>query len=147
MPSPEILSAFSTLISFVSLFLVVVQLRDHNRQRKLESEIHIYDVNRELLKLGFDKPELFEILEDAQDADPVRVRRYLQLWLNQLALIYSMHQHGYFKNELEDSLVREVREFMKLKNMQRHWQKQRNFYPAPFRRFVDGVIQSLPEKK
>ncbi len=111
----------------------MIQLRDHNRQRKLESEIRVYDVNRELLKLGFDRPELFEILEDAEEVDPVWERRYLQLWLNQLTLIFAMHKRGYFKDELESSLVRDNKDFMLLNNMRHHWQGYRKYYPASFR--------------
>ena len=139
MPSPEVLSAFSTLISFASILLVVLQLRGHLRQRKVESLIHVYDITRELISLGFDHPELFDILADNGDADPVRERRYLQLWLNQSALIFMIHRHGLFERELEASLSRELREFMGQENMRVHWRRQRLYYPKSFRRFVDGV--------
>jgi len=139
----DYLAAVSVAISLVSVLLVVVQLRGNLRQRQLESLIHIYDVNRQLIAQGFQHPELFKILEDAPDTDPVLTRRYLQLWLNQLALIHRIHRHGLFQEELQVSLAREVREFMAQDNMRRHWQQQRSFYPASFRRFVDHVVQSV----
>ena len=129
MPSSEVLAAFSTLISFISILLVVLQLRGHLRQRRLESLIRIYDINRELLSLGFDHPELFEILSDVDRVDPVRERRYLQLWLNQLALIFATHRHGLLDRELEASLSRELREFMSQQNMRMHWKSQRALLP------------------
>ena len=86
--SAEVLSAASVLVSFASLFLVLLQVQQTTNQRKLESLVKIYDLNHQLLALGFDKPELFEILQDAPEADPVWERHYLQLWLNQIAVVH-----------------------------------------------------------
>jgi hypothetical protein len=77
-------SVFSALLSFVGLILVVIQFRRATTQREAESLVKLADINRELLSLGFDHPQLFPILEDSPKVDPVLERRYLQLWLNQL---------------------------------------------------------------
>jgi hypothetical protein len=121
---------------------VLLQWHGHIKQRRLESLIHIYDVNRQLISQGFDHPELFKILEDEPDTDPLLTRRYLQLWLNQLALIHRVHRHGLFNRELQSSMAREVREFMTLTNMREQWKEQRTYFPKSFRRFVDHIIQS-----
>ena len=64
-------SLFSAAISFAGLLLVVLQLRDSNRQKEAESLVELYDINRQLLSLGFSHPQLFTILEDAKNADPL----------------------------------------------------------------------------
>lgn len=135
------LAAVSVVISFVSIFLVVFQLHNHTEQRKLESLLQIKDINRQLLALGFANPELFEILHDSKEVDPVLERRYLQLWFNQMALIHAIHRRGLFPDELRESLERDMRDFLKLENMRTHWRRYGNFYPTSFQQFVDGLMQ------
>jgi len=132
---------FSAFISFAGLMLVAVQLHQATRQRESESLVKLTDINRELLTLGFSHPELFAILEDAADADPVSERRYLQLWLNQLSLIHLYLKRSVVDTELRQSLERSLADFMTLKNMRRQWQRDRATYPDSFQRLVDGIIE------
>jgi len=53
---------FSTAISFSGLLIVIHQLRVNNKQRELGSLVHVFDINRQLLSLGFAHPKLFEIM-------------------------------------------------------------------------------------
>ena len=137
----------SALISFLSLLLVVWQLRRDARQRESQSLVEIYDINRQLLSLGFDHPQLFQILADAENVDPILARRYLQLWLNQFSLIYSYMYESVFKRELEDSLVRDVSDFMTMKNMQRHWREHGAYYPQSFQDFINGILKKKESPK
>lgn len=132
---------FSTTISFAGLLIVIHQLRTNNKQRELGSLVHVFDINRQLLSLGFSYPKLFDILADAPQADQTLERRYLQLWLNQFALIHSYMEKAVFKRELKDSLTREVAEFFTMENMQRHWRHHGAFYPASFQEFVGEVLK------
>ena len=115
--------------------------RDGNKQQELSSLVEIYDINRELLSLGFSHPKLFEILGDAPDADRTLERRYPQLWLNQFALIHAYMKDSVFKRELKDSLLRDVAEFFTMENMQRHWRHHGAFYPVSFQEFVGDVLK------
>lgn len=142
MPFEQMVSLFSAVISFAGLVFVALQLRDGNKQQELASLVEIYDINRQLLTLGFSHPKLFEILADAANADPTLERRYLQLWLNQFALIHSYMEEAVFKRELKDSLTREVAEFFTMENMQRHWRHHGAFYPASFQAFVSDVLKN-----
>lgn len=138
----DYLASVSVVISFISIFLVVFQLQANTDQQKLGSLIHIYDINRQLLSLGFAHTELFEILRDTQDADPLWERRYLQLWLNQMALIHFIQRRGLFQADMGDSLEIDIRDFMAMENMQRHWRLHRQYYPASFQRYIDSVTAS-----
>jgi hypothetical protein len=141
MASEQLPALISACISFAGLLLVVLQLRESTRQRSLEALYQIYDVNRELLTLGFCHPELFQVLSDEPSVDPQWERRYLQLWLNQLSLIYSHLEKGSFDTEFLESLKRDIRYMMTLRNMQRHWSRFREFYPASFQRLVERMLQ------
>lgn len=139
----QIVSLSSAIISLVGLLLVAWQLRDGNRQQELASMVEIYDINRELISLGFSHPQLFAILADTKDADLVWERRYLQLWLNQLSLIHSYLKRSVYDTELKECLERSVADFMLMENMRSHWEKYRQFYPASFQRMVDDCTKNV----
>ena len=141
MPLEQSVAVISAAISFVGLLFVAVQIRNATRQREAESLVKLTDINRELLSLGFSHPQLFPILEDADDADPVWERRYLQLWLNQLYLVHLYLKRTVVDNELKQSLKRSLTDFMTLKNMRRHWQRDRAAYSESFQKLVDGIIE------
>jgi len=75
-------AVFSALVSLAGLAFVALQIRQSTRQRAAEALVEIYDINRQLLTLGFSHPAIFEILEGKDDVNPVWERYYLQLWLN-----------------------------------------------------------------
>lgn len=139
----QMVAVFSALTSFAGLVFVALQMRDATRQRRQGSLSEIYDINRQLLSLGFDHPQLFAILVDKGCAEPEWERRYLQMWLNQLSLIYSTIKQGGFDPEFEQSLEWDIRFFMTLENMRRHWKRYREFYPASFQALVNGIVDGL----
>jgi len=141
----QIVSVSSAAISFLGLLLVVFPLREGNKQQELTSLVEIYDINRELITLGFSYPPLFEILNDARGSDPTWERRYLQLWLNQFALIHSYLRRSVFDAELKASLERELVDFMGMENMQRHWQEHGSFFPASFQKLVNDCIKQAAQ--
>lgn len=138
MPLEQIVSLFSALISFVGLLLVVVQLRASTDQRKVESLLQVYGINREIITLGFSNPELFQILH-GKKADPLLERHYLQLWFNQFALIHSFYGRKFFPPEMQESLEQDIRDFLSQENMRRYWLHQRIYYPESFQVFIDRL--------
>jgi hypothetical protein len=141
------LGMFSALVSFTGLIAVAIQMRAATKQRRFEAMDQIYDINRQLLSLGFSHPQLFGVLADAKPADPVSEKHYLQMWLNQLALIHSHLKHGGFDAEFQDSLERDIGYFMELGNMQRHWKAFSEFYPKSFRTLVNGILEEMERSK
>ena len=136
----EFAGVFTSLMLFASLFMVVIQLKAHTEQRKLDSLTKLYDVNRELIALGFKHPQLFDILMDEKNADPIWERRYLQLWFNQLSLIHAYQRRGLYPSELPEDLETDVRDFMTMDNMRRHWSAYGRYYSTSFRAFVDRIV-------
>ena len=131
---------FSAGVSFAGLLFVAVQLRDGNRQRKLETQIHLYEINRELISLGFENPELFEVLKGRECVDPTIERRYLQLWLNLLSLIFTFQETGGFQRDYQECCDHDVRDMIRMPNMRRHWHQYGKYYPASFRNWVREIL-------
>jgi len=140
LPDFDYLQSLSILIAFASIFFVIIQLRDSTEQQKLNSRVELYKINRELLGLGFSNPELFEVLDDAENVDPKLERRYLQLWLNHFAFIHAASCRGLFPSDLRKSLERDMREFLSHRNMRRHWTNYGSFYPVEFQSYVKTIL-------
>ena len=140
MGSFDYVASVSVVLSFVSIFLVIFQLHNNTEQRKIESLIQIYDINRQLLTLGFSMPELFDVLHGSKNSDPIQERHYLQLWLNQMALIHAITRRGFFPQDQQDSLERDMREFLAQENMRQHWRLFRHCYPVSFQNHVDALV-------
>ena len=128
------------LLTFAGLLFVAWQMRDANKQSKLESQIRLYDINRDLISLGFSKPELFKILKDEKGVDATLQRRYLQVWLNQLCLVDTFRRSGEFTKDVEESFETDIRDMMLLENMRRHWQTFGKYYPASFQESVNDIL-------
>lgn len=141
------IALFAAIVSFVGLVFVGLQLREATKQQRSQSLVKIYDINRELISLGFDHPLLFMILQDGHGVDPVWERRYLQLWLNQFSLIHSYLRNSMFEPELKDSLERDIEDFFKMKNARKHWHEHGAFYPPSFQFFANEVIKKEPPKR
>lgn len=133
-------SVFSALVAFAGLLAVAVQMRENTRQSRLGNISRIYDINRELLSMGFDQPVLFQILNGASGVDPLWEKHYLQMWFNQLSLVHLCLKRGGFDAEFQESLERDIGYFMMLESMRRHWDRFSIFYPDSFKDLVNGII-------
>lgn len=147
----ELKVTLDNLLTFVGLLFVAWQMRDGNKQRKMDSQIRLYEINRELISLGFEKPELFEVLKDGEKIDHNLERRYLQLWLNQLSLIFSLKATGALQKDYQESCERDLRDMFELASMRRHWRAFGKYYPASFRKAVNDILDEaghkLPDEK
>ncbi len=143
----DISAAVTTVASLVSLLLVVLQLRQNTDQRRLESILAIYDVNRQLIGMGFENPVLFKVLNDEPDVDPALERRYLQLWLNQIAIIHHLDSRGLVPAELGEGFKADITGFLALKNMRRHWQRTKRLYPGSLRATLDAMVSAVTDEE
>ena len=143
----ELKVTLDSLLTFAGLVFVAWQMRDANKQSKLESQIRLYDINRELISLGFSKPELFEVLKDEKKADPTMERWYLQLWLNQLSLFNSLKTAGVLQKDYQESVEHDLLDMFGMSNMRRHWQEFEQFYPASFRRSVNDILHEAERER
>jgi phage antirepressor YoqD-like protein len=136
----SLLTFLGLIVNFAGLLYVAQAMRDGNKQRKMDSQIRLYDINRELISLGFSKPELFAVLKDAKGIDPEIEQHYLQLWLNQLSLFHSLKTAGVVDEEYRESVERDLLDMFEMSSMRRHWQAHGKFYPASFQKSVNDLL-------
>ena len=136
----ELKVTLDNLLTFAGLLFVAWQMRETNKQSKLESQIRLYDINRDLISLGFSKPELFKILQDEKGVDATLQRRYLQVWLNQLCLVDTFKRSGEFTKDVGESFDTDLRDMMLLENMRHHWQAYGKYYPASFQESINDIL-------
>jgi hypothetical protein len=136
-----VIALIGLLPMFVQLRLVVAQLRATARQQEADSLVKLYEANRALISLGFPYPELFGVLRDAKDTDPVFEQHYLQLWINHLAMIHHYLQRSVFDRDLQDYLERETADFMTLENARNYWQEKGAAFSDSFQAHINGFIK------
>ena len=141
-------SLLQTVSIVTGLAVVAKQQRDGNRQRvqnhiqrESDSVVKLYDINRELMSFAIAHPALLNVLEDEHIANPLAEKRYLQLWLNQLAQSHSYLQNSVVKPELQEELRRDLVDLMSMKIMRKHWKKHGAFYRASFQKYVNEILE------
>jgi hypothetical protein len=139
----ELKVTLDNLLAVAGLVFVALQMRDGNKQSKLESQIQLQGINRELIAMGFSKPELFEVMHGTGKVDATLERRYLQLWLNQLSLFHSLKMEGALQKDYEESCERDLRDMLELPNMRRHWQTYGKYYPTSFQKSVNDILHEV----
>ncbi len=138
----ELKVTLDNLLTFAGLVFVALQIRDATKQSKLGSQIQIQGINRELIAMGFSKPELFEIMDGkgTKKVNSMLERRYLQLWLNLLSLFHSLKEAGVLQKDYRESCERDLRDMFALPNMRRHWQEYGKYYPTSFQKSVNDIL-------
>lgn len=132
---------FTALISAVGLLAVFVQLRRGTKQREAQSLVQVFDINRQLITLGFSQPDLFDVLDDATGVDPAREEHYLQLWLNQMWVIHFFLEQSFFPRGVREASFAALEDLAAMGNFRRFWARKRKFYPASFRKMVDDFTK------
>ncbi len=140
---PELVVAYTgQTITFCTVLFLYVQVRLFSRQLKLESLIRLKENNREILALGFDHPELFNVL-NGKDVEPEMEKRYLQLWLNQMDIVWHAQHTGLLFRQDAEALRKDTADFFMLPSMQKHWILVRGYYPSGFQVYIDGIIRNV----
>lgn len=138
----EIIALTSTAVSLVSLFIVFWELRAGRQQKRATALIQVYDINRQLMSLGFDKPSLFKAIGSSSGEDEIH-RRYLQLWLNQIALIIELKEQNLFSPAQWKSLETDIGYFVEKPKFRKSWPEFRRFYPDHFQSLIDTKIAAV----
>ncbi|MFT6238007.1 MAG: hypothetical protein ACJAQT_000076 [Akkermansiaceae bacterium] len=136
----------ATTMSLVSLAVVFWELRQGRKQNRTGALIQIYDINRQLLGMGFDRPEFFCAI-GGTSGEGETVRRYLQLWLNQIALIVHLNDQGLLTRSQWHSLEVDIECLFETSELKNLWSDFRPFYPEPLRSFLDGKVAAIEAKE
>lgn len=134
-----IVSTTAMLISIAAASFAFFQLRTQRRQVLLDNYARLIEINRELIAMGFDDLSLFSILEGVE-GDEVKKNRYLQLWFNQIDLIFAAHRHGALDHDGWQSLKSDIEDFFSVSLVQQRWKMVSKYYRADLRKFVDEIM-------
>lgn len=126
------------LVALAGLVITLIQLSWLRRQLQLDALLRIMDSNRALVALGFDHPQLWTLLEDAPAVgSEVQVRRrYLQLWLNHMQILWTAWRLGVVSGLEWQAFERDMRDSLKTRCLQEHWKQVAGYYPKGFGRLI-----------
>jgi hypothetical protein len=127
------------VVSCVAIVVTLTQVSLLRRQLRLDALIKIIQSNRELLRLGFDKPSLWEYFQHDRDgvtdkASQEERRRYFQLWLNHMHVIWKAHKTGLYDHPEWQCAKDDMAQFFRVDSFKRHWEAVERYYPKAFRR-------------
>lgn len=139
-----IIAAGTAGVILLSAGFVLWQARLLRQQIRFQVLVEIKNINRELLMLGFDDPSLFRIIS-GKARDSEKARRYLQLWINQVDLIYHAKRNGLLSKEFVQALEVDIRSFFATKGVEDFWGEVSRYYAPGLREYVDQLLN--PERR
>ena len=137
-----IISSIALLVSICSGAYVAFQAHVYLRQTRFATLSNILEVNRALLLAGFEHPELFDVLEGKTTTDGRKQKRYFQLWLNQVHLLWLAHGENIIGAEQWTGHCKDIQDLVSMGSFREHWAAVRIYYSGPFQRFIDSLVES-----
>ena len=140
-----VIAGLALTVSLFVMFLVARQVSLLNRQLRLDSLIKISEGNREIISIGFEKPELWKVLYDSSEIHDSKSaeerKRYLQLWFNHIHIIWKAHDLKLLDRHEWNACQADIADFLRIRSLRTHWSEVRNCYPEPFQIFLDSQIK------
>lgn len=131
---PEWIAIISVVVALAS---VAVQQHLTRQQSKEEAKARHCDRTQTLILTALDDPDLLAAISGDSIEDQKR-RRYLQLWLNHVEMIYRQRQ--FFDRAHWQGTVNDIRDFMGMSAIRVHWLRYQHFYAEDFRSFMEKEI-------
>lgn len=131
---PEWVAVASVVVALVSL---AIEQRLTRQQSKADVKARHYDRMQTLILCALDDPSLLEAISGGSGEDE-RHRRYRQLWLNHVEMIFRQRQ--FFDRRHWQGTLNDIRSFVNMPVMRKHWIDSRQFYAEDFRNFMDQKI-------
>ncbi|MCA1441254.1 hypothetical protein I6F07_13735 [Ensifer sp. IC4062] len=139
---PLIISIVSAVISFASAYFAYSQYRKMARQIATDVFFRVNDINRDLIKLGFEDSRFFDILDGQDVPDPRLEQRYLQLWLNQASSAFSAYEAGLLSRPHWMLMRSDLLDFFRdVAALRRHWTEVRAYHTPSFRTEMDDLLK------
>ena len=135
----EIAGMGGILAALAGICLTLLQLFLFRRQLKLDALIRIMESNRAIIALGFEHPAVWSVMEGSNATVPEEMlahRRYLQLWMNHMQIMWSAWRLGLVAGREWQAYRQDMTEFLRVKALQEHWGRVSRFYPRGFQRLV-----------
>jgi hypothetical protein len=140
------ISLLALAISLISVVYVYVQVKAQARQQQMDFHVRLIEINRELLRMGFDHPELLTLLRGEEIADKDKQTRFIQMWINQSLIMWLGKEQGTIGDDAWYSLRRDIATFINRPPMKIHWQQVAPYYIPAFANFMNGLVRAQEEK-
>lgn len=128
------------VLALAGIALTFGQLILLRRQLRLDALIRIIDSNRELVCLGIQHPAVLSALDEAPSSDTGELsaaqRRYLQLWINHLQLVWTLRTAGLVNRYEWEAYRLDMAACLRIGRFREHWRRVVCFYPKGFRGLV-----------
>ena len=139
---------FAALAGICFTLLQLLMLR---RQLKLDALIRIMDSNRAIVTLGFEHPAVWAAMGEETPTvfgdEAVLHRRYRQLWMNHMQIMWSAWRLGLVSGFEWEAYRQDMADFLRSRSLREHWQAVSRFYPRGFRRLVADLSRRAVECK
>lgn len=141
----EWFSALEGVVSLATLIVLLWQIGMLLRQLRFNAVLQIYDINRDLIGRALGDADLRNLLEGEAIADVSKEKRYYQLWINQIQLIYLGWRSHFLPRSSWIGLRKDIGDFAALPRFDSHWTKMAQYYPEEFRKFVEETKGKMPK--
>lgn len=123
--------------------IFAAQMKAITSQNRLSSEIEICRINRELVVLGLQNPKLAHAIEtDGEGIEWSPVRSYIQLWINQLFVMWRAFESDLMTQEDWNVRVSDFKSaFGKSPEFKSHVAGIVSFYPSTFATLLRGLLR------
>lgn len=73
-------------------------------------------------------------------------RRYFQLWMNHIQIMWSAWKLGLVSSREWEAYRRDIADFLQNTALQEHWAEASRFYPEGFRQIIMALSQTAPRR-
>lgn len=131
------------LISLGSLCYVKIQVDAFIRQQKIDVHSRIIEINRNLMGMGFEHPDLLKVVDGQRIENPLRQKKFIQLWINQFELMWRARKARMIDDAYWDALQQDIMFFYKLDFVAEHWKTAKHYYAIDYAGFIDQIIAEI----
>ena len=138
------------LVALVGIAFTLLQVLMLRRQLKLDALIRIMDSNRAIVALGFEHPMLWSAMGEGAATllgdEALAHRRYRQLWMNHMQVMWSAWRLGLVSGFEWDAYRQDMADFLSSRSLRDHWSTVSRFYPSGFRRLIAELSRAKDER-
>lgn len=136
---PIYISLLALVVAVLSAAFTFYQLRFFKSQVYLEANSRILENTKSLISMGFQDAELFNVFSGIPFANQEKQRRYLQLWVNHIFIVWTSATEGLLTDSCWQAYSRDNKEFFSLRSVREHWEMVKDHYSAEFCNYIAGI--------
>ena len=139
------LSLLAVAVSVGSLAYTIRQVAFMRSQLRIDADMRIAAVSRELFAMAFQDPELFSLFEDKPMTNGRKEQHYVQMWFNHIHTMWNVHEQGLTSEAEWYGDIKDIALFFSIGIVRQRWEESRSYYPAQFVQFIASLRNYRPE--